>query len=128
MRIFLNLGLSEHTGHGIPTIISKYGKEVFDISNNYIQCTIPFSKEVIDSVFEDNYVYKLKPKFTLNKNQQNIIRLLIEKSTYSTSELASNLKITQRTVQRNINKLEKLGYIKKIKNGRASNIIVIKSK
>lgn len=24
------------TGHGVPTIISKYGEEVFEISNNYI--------------------------------------------------------------------------------------------
>lgn len=31
MRIFLSLNLCEHTGHGIPTIINKYGKEAFEI-------------------------------------------------------------------------------------------------
>ncbi|WP_334307554.1 ATP-binding protein [Oribacterium parvum] len=25
MRVFLNMGLTEHTGQGIPTIIKKYG-------------------------------------------------------------------------------------------------------
>ena len=25
MRIFLSMGLTEHTGHGIPTIVKKYG-------------------------------------------------------------------------------------------------------
>lgn len=31
MRIFLNMGLTDHTGHGIPTIVDKYGTEVFEI-------------------------------------------------------------------------------------------------
>ena len=26
MRIFLNMGLTEHTGHGIPTIVNRYGE------------------------------------------------------------------------------------------------------
>ena len=29
MRIFLSMGITEHTGHGIPTIIKKYGEEVY---------------------------------------------------------------------------------------------------
>ncbi len=31
MRIFLKLGIVEHTWHGVPRIIEKYGKEVVDI-------------------------------------------------------------------------------------------------
>ncbi|MBF1294901.1 ATP-binding protein [Parvimonas micra] len=50
MRIFLNMGLTEHTWYGIPTIVEKYGKEVFEIQSNYIRCTIPFEKEVIDQI------------------------------------------------------------------------------
>ena len=54
MRIFLNMGLTEHTGHGIPTIVEKYGKKVFEIQSNYIRCTIPFEKEVIDQINNKN--------------------------------------------------------------------------
>ena len=54
MRIFLNMGLTEHTGHGIPTIINKYGVNVFEIQSNYIRCTIPFDKDVIDSLNTNN--------------------------------------------------------------------------
>lgn len=36
MRIFLNMGLTEHTRHGIPKIIEKYGKDVFEIESKYI--------------------------------------------------------------------------------------------
>ena len=38
MRIFMNMGLVEHTGHEIPTITGKYGTEVFDVTDQYIRC------------------------------------------------------------------------------------------
>lgn len=36
------MGLTEHIGHGIPTIVEKYGKDVFEIESNHIRCTTPF--------------------------------------------------------------------------------------
>ena len=48
MKIFLSMGLVEHTGHGIPMIVEKYGQEVFEIENNYIKYTIPFDQEVME--------------------------------------------------------------------------------
>ena len=47
--IFVRLGIVEHTGHGVPTIISKYGKEAFEILDNYIRITIPFNTEVLEN-------------------------------------------------------------------------------
>lgn len=49
MRIFLSIGLTEHTGHGIPTLVNKHGEEVFKIANNYIRCIIPFDEDVSDN-------------------------------------------------------------------------------
>jgi len=49
MDIFVRLGIVEHTGHGVPTIISKYGKEAFEIFDNYIRVTIPFNAEVLEN-------------------------------------------------------------------------------
>ena len=50
MRIFLKLGIVEHTGHGIPKIIEKYGKEAFDIHDTYINVILPFNKKVTDTM------------------------------------------------------------------------------
>lgn len=49
MIIFFRLGLVESTGHGIPLVVSKYGKEAFDIHDNYIKVTIKFNEEVLDN-------------------------------------------------------------------------------
>lgn len=35
-KIFGQLGYVEQTGHGIPLIISNYGKQAFDIMDNFI--------------------------------------------------------------------------------------------
>jgi len=50
MRIFLTMGLTEHTGHGIPTIINRYGKDIFQIEDNYIRCTILFDNQVLSQI------------------------------------------------------------------------------
>ena len=44
-KIFGQLGYVEQTGHGIPLIISNYGKQAFDIMDNFINVTIPFNYE-----------------------------------------------------------------------------------
>ena len=54
MRIFLNMGLTEHTGHGIPTIVNKYGKEAFEIESDYIRCIIPFEKDILEQINNKN--------------------------------------------------------------------------
>ena len=46
MRIFLSLGLTEHTEHGIPTIVKRYGQDVFDINENYINNTFPTDETI----------------------------------------------------------------------------------
>ena len=51
MKIFSDLDIVEHTGHGIPTIIARYGKEAFEISDNYIIVTIPFDKLVAEELY-----------------------------------------------------------------------------
>ena len=47
MDIFTRLGIVEHTGHGIPVIVEKYGESAFEISESYIRVTIPFNREVL---------------------------------------------------------------------------------
>lgn len=50
MRIFLKLGIVEQTGHGIPKIIAKYSKDVFDIHDSYINVIIPFNPMVLKEI------------------------------------------------------------------------------
>ena len=50
MRILRDLEYVEQSGFGINKIIEVYGKEVFKITDNFITVSLPFDKEVINSI------------------------------------------------------------------------------
>lgn len=98
MRIFLNMGLTEHTGHGIPTIVEKYGKDVFEIESNYIRCTIPFEKEVIDQIDNKNVGLNVG----LNKTEKKVIELLIKNPSLTSIELAEKNRCNKEDYRKDI--------------------------
>ena len=100
MRIFLNMGLTEHTGHGIPTIVDKYGKEAFEIESSYIRCTIPFEKEVIVQTENKNVGLNVGLDVGLNKTEKKVIEFLIENPSLTSTELAEQIGVTKRTIER----------------------------
>lgn len=102
MRIFLNMGLTEHTGHGIPTIVEKYGKGVFEIQSNYIRCNIPFEKEVLDQIDNKNVGLNV----ALNKTEKKVIEILIENPSLTSAELSEQIGVTKRTIERAFNSLQ----------------------
>ncbi len=116
MEVFTMLGIVEHTGHGIPVIISKYGKEVFDIQDSYINVVIPFNKEVLKNrpVSENSL-----PK-DLPAGEMKVLIELIENNLSTAAQLSEKLNIPFRSVQRYISELKEKGYIERVgsnKNG-----------
>ena len=122
MRIFLSMGLTERTGHGIPTIVKKYGGEVFEIEDNYIRCTIPFDKEVLEKSKNENVGLNVG----LNKTEKKVVSLLIEDSEYTSDELAAKTGVTKRTIERAFISLQKKKVIERIGSKRDGSWIVIK--
>ena len=41
----VQLDYIEQTGHGVPLIVSRYGREVFDITENFITVTLPLNRQ-----------------------------------------------------------------------------------
>ena len=105
MRVFLNMGLTEHTGHGVPTIIKKYGKEIFEITDNYVKCKIPFDKRVLELSNKN---------VGLNKTEKAALRLLIEDSDRTADVIAAEIGVTKRTIERTFVSLQKKGKIERI--------------
>lgn len=122
MRIFLNMKLTEHTGHGILTIIEMYGIEVFEIESNYIRCTIPFEKQVIDQTDNKNVGLNV----ALNKTEKKVIELLIENPSIISTELAEKIGVTKRTIERTFKSLMEKKMIERIGSKRDGNWIVVR--
>ena len=121
MRVFLNLGIVEHTGHGIPMIVEKYGREAFDIHQNYIDVTLPFSQAVLASVPQLGTNHGTGDKgIRLNEDlsgtEKKLILELIKNPKYTYNQLASEIGISRRTVSRTVASLVEKKYIERIGN------------
>jgi predicted HTH transcriptional regulator len=83
-KIFGQLGYVEQTGHGIPLIISNYGKQAFDIMENFVNVTIPFNyvKKNLDCTEIEN-------KVSLNKTENVIFEYIRKNSNITINELVS---------------------------------------
>jgi len=124
MRIFLMMDLTEHTGHGIPTIVDNYGKDVFEIDERYIRCTIPFNKDVVSKT-KKNYNGAGK-EGTLTKTEKKVLELLVKNSDMIADELADAIGVSERTIQRAYASLQKNGYLERIGSKKSGKWIVLK--
>lgn len=113
MRIFLKLGIVEHTGHGIPKIIEKYGKEAFDIHDTYINVIIPFNKKVANTMPSCKKDGK-NLSDELTDNEKRILLELINNPSIPYDTLVVELGISRRTVSRVFVSLVEKGFIERI--------------
>ena len=106
-KIFGQLGYVEQTGHGIPLIISKYGMQAFDISQNFITVTIPFA-------YLDNAKRIMNDKAKLNKSQLAVLNLLMADPTYTIKDIVANTEFSDGYVRKLLAQLKTAGYIKRV--------------
>lgn len=113
LNIFTSLNLIDQTGHGIPLIIDKYGKEAFYISDNTIIVTIPINKTLLETQDNDLYI-KLK-------DIEKKVMLEIKENEKITMEMLSNkVGVSERYIEKIIKSLKEKRYLERIgsnKNG-----------
>lgn len=85
LTIFIATGFAEQSGHGIPTIVSKYGRDVFQFSNGMITVTIPFEHEP-DYVAHRKNISKIKAD--LKESHKQVYDILKEDGHLSLQEVA----------------------------------------
>ena len=125
MKIFSDLDIVDHTGHGVPIIIENYGKGVFKISDNYIIVSIPFNEKVAKEI-KTGINVSIDTDLKLNKIEHKIILLLLREPTLTTDKIATFLRKTKRTAERYLKNLKEKGYIKREGTDKKGNWVVLK--
>lgn len=105
MKIFLQMGIVEHTGHGIPIILKRYGKDAFEIKDNYIKVIIPFAKKVMN---KHNY------NVDLTNSEEMVIKYILENAHATALSISDRLELSKRTIERILAILQYKGVIKRI--------------
>lgn len=120
-KIFGQLGYVEQTGHGIPLIISNYGKQAFDLMENFINVTIPFSFER-----NDNNGYEIQSEVKYNKAEQRVIEFIIQNSRITIKELVVVSGYSDGYIRKILTSLKEKKIIKRIGGNKIGKWIVNK--
>lgn len=104
MRIFLSMNLVEHTGHGIPPIVGRYGEQVFEIEDHYIKCTIPFDTDVMEyripnGVLPQNGGFYDNLKGSLKPSDKKVLGHILISPDDTVTQIAEKCGIGKRTVE-----------------------------
>lgn len=119
MRVFIDLGLVEHTVRGVPKIVSVYGKESIKIGNSSIKCIIPFNingNVQINQNFDENLInnneennktnYFDESLLNLRNNERLILNYITNNSQITILKLSELTSLSTRTVERIISSLQ----------------------
>ena len=86
MKIFSDLELIDRTGHGVPLIVKKYGKEIFNISKETIRIFIPLNKKLLEEI-PDN--------INLNKSELEILNKISINPYITTDKLMNSTNLSE---------------------------------
>lgn len=115
MRIFQDLDITEHTGHGVPKIVERYGEDVFDITDNYINVVIPFDPTVQNNhgVINGNIIGDIISSINQNltNEERAVLELLVFNPKTTQVQASAKLGISKRTISRVFSSLKDKDYI-----------------
>ena len=113
-QIMVQLDYVEQTGHGVPLIVSRYGKEAFDITENFITVTIPFDCSPgyvsVGASRADQDNKETVPN-SLDEIDSKILELIRRKSDITVSEISSHVGRGTTTVTKRIRKMKLMGIL-----------------
>ncbi len=120
-KIFGQLGYVEQTGHGVPLIISNYGKQAFDIMENFVNVTIPFTheKNIGNEADMPNDVY-------INEAERQLIELISQCPSITIKDLVSTSGYSDGYVRKLLTSLKVKRIIKRQGGNKIGHWVVIR--
>lgn len=110
-KIFGQLGYVEQTGHGIPLIVSNYGKQAFEIMDNYINVVIPLNRKKETPEYEEFG--------RTNNSQRLIIDLLKDNPELTIREMVEESGLSDGYVRKILSELKNKNIIQRMGSNRA---------
>ena len=108
LMIFMASKYAEQSGHGVPTIVEKYGRKVFSFDDGMIKVTIPLAY-YREEVSERKNMISLKKGLT--KRQEHVLEYLKNNPMATLQEVASNCELSLGGVKKMCLKLQEIGVL-----------------
>ena len=111
LTIFMAAKYAEQSGHGIPTIVEKYGKEVFSFDDGMLKVTIPLAFDRPDVATRKN-IFSYKNGLT--ENQKKVYDILSHDGNLTLQNVADKVGISLGATKKICAKLQNLGILKRV--------------
>lgn len=111
LMIFMMSKYAEQSGHGVPTIVKRYGEEAFSFDDGMLKVTIPLAFDRIDVRVRKERTLIQKG---LTTNQQKVYDTLKENGNLSLQEVSDKTGIALSGVKKICSKLQQYGIIERI--------------
>ena len=105
-QIMVQLDYIEQTGHGVPLIVAHYGREVFDITENFITVTIPLNRR-------GKSLATKKTKEYLDDTDKKIVILMKKNSNIRLSEISEKTRLGTTAITRRIRRLKEINVVER---------------
>ena len=101
---------AEQSGHGVPTIVDKYGRSAFSFADGMIKVTIPLEFEREEII---NRVNKEKVKNNLTDNQKHVYEYMSSNIVGNLQEVADAVGLSLGGVKKICAKLQEYGLLER---------------
>ena len=110
LTVFMAANYAEQSGHGIPTIVEKYGRDVFSFDDGMLKVTIPLAFERPEVAMRKNRILLKKG---LTANQKKVYDALSENGSLSLKEVANQTGLSISGVKKICSKLQEYGILER---------------
>ncbi len=110
LTIFMAAGYAEQSGHGIPTIVDKYGKDVFSFDDGMVKVSIPLAFERVDVLQRKEMLLR---KNGLTVNQKAVYETLDNDGHLSLNDVATMTGLSPSGVKKICEKLQEAGLVRR---------------
>lgn len=118
MKIFLQCGIVEHSGHGVPIVVREYGENAYKFSQNMITVTIPFYKPNYESDDQNENNSRKNIPDKLTKSSIRVLELVKINPKITQEEITLQTNLSLSTIKRALKTLTDNGIIKRIGSNR----------
>ena len=137
-KIFIQMHYMEQSGRGVPTIVKKYGRQVYSFGTSFIQCVLPYN--ILNRVKQDKMTCPeeenggindgingginggindginggINDAIILTHTQQAVMNILEDHNQLTVAEIAEKTGKSKRTIERTLSELKGKGCIERI--------------